>query len=212
LPGPVSDAVDQAFRDDNDGIDDFLKELRETWRDLPLAIGKAITRCIVLMALFELLLRGAVESAPILGIKISDLSLLRIAIPVIVAYGFYDIVALSFLHLDFLAVHRALMRKRHGAIEDARLDYFLQPSEPSLVGASFFEPSAKQPGRILSQIGDGLYLGWLGGLILFQCYAYAKQFELPGYDVELWIALALSGFFTLYGLFVAVTHPESSRQ
>jgi hypothetical protein len=208
----VSDAVNQAFRNEDATAEAFLQEVRQNWRDLPVAIGKAIARCIAFIALFELLLRGAVEKASISGLEITDLSLLRMAVPVIVAYHFYDIVVMSYVHLDFAAVHDALIRRRHGPIASTRLDYFLRPTQPSIVGAVFFEPGSRPIGRLVGRIGNAFFLAALGGLVVFQYYAYTEQFDQFGGDVRLYIALILSLMFTLYGYLAIITRPESRRE
>lgn len=209
----ISQAVEEAFKDVPDEmLDDYLETLRENWRQLPAAVGAAITRCVVLIALFELLIRGAIDKASVSGIEITDLSLVRIALPVIVAYYFYDIIVMAYTHLDFAAVHDALIRIRHEKTMETGLDYFLKPRQPSIVGAVFFQSTTRGLGHILARVGDAFFFLLLIGLVLFEYDAYYEQFvHFKGNSAWLWIAATLSLLFVLYGYLAVVTRPESSR-
>jgi hypothetical protein len=209
---PLSQAALDAFEGDPAAAGEFLDDLRDVWKDVPFAIGRSITRALVLIAIFELLVRGGIDKASVSGLEITDLSLLRLAIPALVAYHFYDIIAMSLIHLDFEAVHKKVLEIAQPGLAKTGLGYFHQPRQPSVVGASFFNGGPGRLSSFITKTGDVLFLGLLGLLIAFQYYAYTKQLEEFPHTFMIWVALAISVFFTGYGYLTATSRPESSRR
>ena len=187
-----------------------LDSFREQWSAIPPALGRSLTRVLLLAGAFELIARGAVSEASLGGLKFEDLELLQAAIPVLVAYLFYDVVALTRQYLEFQEVHDSVIADLRAAPVDAALTRFLQPRQPSILGAVFDHTQGKWSGY-LNRIGNSLFWLLILSIILFEVYAYFLQARLDPGPVTV-----LSGFVTLffliYGLAIAAGMPEAGVQ
>jgi hypothetical protein len=196
-----------SYSDSHDSPKDYLKDLLENWRLSSTSAARTITASLVLAALFELLSRAAVRKVSVGPVEIGDLSLIQKALPVIIAYQFYDFMSLTEYTLSCALVHSRIMSRYYPAIEAARLDYFIVPRDPSILGSDLFADKS------LGSTGNSLtgrlstYLGFTVGfgIAVFEVYAYYRLFRQFHFsDLIVWITLTLTVFFVLYGLAVVI--------
>jgi hypothetical protein len=102
-PASVEDSVKAVFSTEKNhqyGAD-FLEGLRENMREVSSRMGKSVLLAVLAAILFELLARAAVEKASIGPFEVKDLSLFRLALPVVIAYSFYEITLLVLQFYEF---------------------------------------------------------------------------------------------------------------
>jgi hypothetical protein len=178
---------------------DYIKDLRENWRSVDLALGRSITITMLIIVVFELLARSAINKVVVSGFEIKDLTLIRTALPVLVAYYFYDLSNLLYMDSDFEKIHSRIVEILHRDVSDENLDYFLRPRQPSILGALLLGRDNKAVGLLNSALGISLY----AGIVLYEVYAYYLEFTRLKTTLPLLItALVLSALFIFYGLFV----------
>jgi hypothetical protein len=68
------------------------------------------------MAVFELLARAMIAKASVGGFEVKDLSLIRLSLPIIVAYLFYDTWDLVNARMNYYNVYWAIMDQLHNHI------------------------------------------------------------------------------------------------
>jgi hypothetical protein len=184
---------------------DYLKDLRESWRNIDLALGRSIMVAILAMAVFELLARSAINKAVFSGFEIKDLSLIRTALPVIVAYYFYDLSVLFYVDSEFEKAHSRIIEILHEDISKENVDYFIRPRQPSILGALLPARENRVTKVFNTTFGISLY----AGIFLFEIYAYYLEFTRLRSDLVLIVAaLVLSALFVFYGLFIMFGGPK----
>jgi len=159
-----------------------MRDIRENWREAVSSFGRTAILTVILIVIFELLLRAAISKASIGPFEISDLSLIRIAIPVAVAYNFYDLASLTYYILAFDTLYGNLMRVHYPLLAATRLDYFLSPRSPSLTGSDLFGHVSPNK-TFIGRVSDYLGLSVVVGFVAFEIYAYYVQFT--RFDVRL---------------------------
>jgi hypothetical protein len=93
--------------------DEYAKEIRENWREVNSSRGRSSILLLASIFAFELLARASISKASIVGLEIKDLTFPRLALPVISAYLFYDIVNLWTRHMNLREVHLGVVNTLH---------------------------------------------------------------------------------------------------
>lgn len=130
VKGPrLTDRVRTVFSIENNRSygEEFLKEVRQNRREVTTGIGRVITSVLLLMAAFELLVRASIEKVSIGPLELGDLSLLRKALPVVIAYYFYDLVTKYSQDLVYSNVENTMLEILHKDIVDYDLGGVLEP-------------------------------------------------------------------------------------
>jgi hypothetical protein len=177
------------FTDDKDKrqfADTFLGEIRTNWREAEKDLRRTIGTLILAAAVFQLTLASKpgdpATKITILGVEITDIRLVQIALPVIVAYLFSSIcMLLSDIQL-FADTHKKLYSLVYG-------NKFTQNGVQSLLdppNASFVSLGRRQH-FVESSFAQLLYprIFWfkliivVAGPIVFEVYAYRKLLRQP---------------------------------
>jgi hypothetical protein len=194
----IPSRVDRTFSSNQRYAEEFLSTVRENWRESLAATGRTAILIIALMLVFELLTRSSIEKISIAGFEINDLSLIQRAIPLIIAYYFYDLINLILLQGDHRAAHGELIRILHRDIWDTELDMLLWPRTPSLLRTSRL---GRRETKLDTLFQSALTVAVVFAGIMFEAYAFYIQFRIFGFkDVLVWITVILSIAFTAYGL------------
>ena len=194
----IPNRVDRTFSTNQKYAEEFLSTVRENWREALAATGRTAILIIAFMLVFELLTRSAIEKISIAGFEVNDLSLIQRAIPLIIAYFFYDLVNLILLQGDHRAAHGELLKILHRDIWDTELDMLLWPRTPSLLRTSRL---GRKETRLDALFQSSLTVAVVFAGILFEVYAFYIQFGLYGFkDILVWITVVLSVAFVAYGL------------
>jgi hypothetical protein len=202
-------------RDDKRQIaDNFLGEIRANWKEAEKDLRRTMGTLLLLAAVFLLTLASTsdpqVKKITILGVDITDIPLLQIALPVVVAYLFSSIVVLLSDIQLFADAHNALYRLMYGSFAKNNVQSLLDPPNASFVSYArrhhFVESS------LLQRIYPVLF--WLklaivlAGPILFEVYSYYKLFPERGHsEVLFWISVVITvvvmfaAFSVLWGMY-----------
>jgi hypothetical protein len=191
---------------------EYLTDLRENWRALSSNHQRAISLMLISMAVFELLARGAIEKATFLGIEVSNLGIIRKAMPVIVAYFFYDAAHTHYMQRLFSRVHMKIYSLIHPDVSKANLDALLLPPFPSIRGPLTF--GSYTPGlegsRVLPVFDWVMNIAVMLGVLVFESYAYILQFaEFRATDRLLWITLVMTVFLIVTAFWILIAQKES---
>jgi hypothetical protein len=183
---------------------EFLKDLKEEWRSVLAGQKRAMIYMVLGMALFELVVRGAIGKATFLGIELSDLAIVRKALPVVVAYFFYEAATSNTHSVIFFDVYDTIFRQLQPAIADAKLHMLTAPARPAIQGPLMYRQHT--PGFENKRFIRGLDLLFnlisMLGILAFEIYAYVLQFAaFRATDPLTWIALVATLLFLVVGFF-----------
>src|SRR6266852_6327043 len=116
----------------SDQKQDYLGTLREAWRDISGALTPNAWIIVLLIAAYELMAHGAVKAVTIGPFGLENLRYLRLFVPVILSYLFYEQVLLVIRWIETEAVHRYLTQQLTPSIERFDLETLLAPRLPAL--------------------------------------------------------------------------------
>jgi hypothetical protein len=184
----------------------FLSELRTNWREAEKDLRRTIGTLLLAAAVLQLTLSSPDDpkaKLTLLGMEITDIRMVQLVLPVVVAYLFSNIaVLLSDIHL-FVATHGLVYKLTCSRFADNNIQSLLDPPNASFVSYSrrhnFVESSSLKFTYSM--------LFWLKlavivlGPILFEMYAYWKLFKLPDdTDFLVLVSCLVAGVMILGGL------------
>lgn len=117
---------------DLDQAREYLATARDAWRDISTALTRDAWIIVLLMAAFELAAHRAVSSVTLGPFALGNLKLIRVFIPAIVSYLFYELILLVIRWLETESVHRYLMHLLSPQVEEYDFDALLAPRLPAL--------------------------------------------------------------------------------
>jgi len=128
-------------------------------------------------------------------LRYRTLHLFRRALPLLVAYFFYDYCNQAAIYTAFSRAHGTIMKILHRDAYDNNLEMLLEPPRPSIFGSWMVE------GRWFSVAEYALYGGVFLGVLAFEVYAFYRNLQSFGVDdVVSWIAIVITTFLTAYGI------------
>lgn len=110
----------------------YLGALRDVWRDVSVAVSRNSWIIIALLTVYGLAGRGTISTITIGPLAISHLKYLRVFIPTIVSYIFYEQILLVERWMESEATHRYLVQKLMPRIHEVGFDILLVPRLPAL--------------------------------------------------------------------------------
>lgn len=128
---------------------DYLTDLRTNWRDNENGITRASGLIVGLAALFELILTKQAHTATFtfLGVTISNSAVIRLALPLIIAYLYYY-VTYSFIESTiFQNAHDAVINKVYPRIYREGNERQLHPANSLVGSAERVKYALRDPGR-----------------------------------------------------------------
>jgi hypothetical protein len=190
---------------DQDQARDYLATMRDAWRDVSTALTRNAWIIVLLMAIFELANHRMVSTITLGPFVLSDVKYIRLFIPVVVAYLFYEQVLLVARWIETEAVHRFLIQQLSPQIEKHDLDALLTPRLPALSNLmhSFSPISATSSKNVRALAQYGLALLVLGSIPVFDAFALielSKEFGLT--SIIYWVSVAVTAVLTLLSLLV----------
>jgi hypothetical protein len=187
--------------------DSYLDHLLENLRDVETALRKTLSIALAAMAAFELLARAAINKASIGPFEISDLSIIRIALPVLVAFLFLQLAALDGARGLLEDAYSSIMEIAHKELVETNLVMLVLPTAPVIQGPLLF--GTDTPGyekKRLIQALDNLFTGFSLVVFLgFEAYAYRIEFTRFGTSTLAMIALVVSAFLVTASLITFAT-------
>jgi len=170
---------------------ELLKEVLTNWRDAESQFRKTITLIIIIAVVFELLTRGGGAELTFSFIRVTDLRLVDIYIPVVVAYLTYNLHSL-FSDLDYYENRVSSMLRVLSKEADA--PYLATP--PNSILSSTLHISLQRESRaasILLGLGILKWVAVMGGPLAFEAYAFVRLAEKYGVaSWAYWLSVVLS--------------------
>jgi hypothetical protein len=199
--------------------DDYMSILRENWRDADKAYRRSILFVVLGAFLFELVRTAKVGSVLDIGlVKLTDLRVVLVGLPVIVAYFFYETEALNALTDRYYKFYSLLFLELQRETPHRRLlnEVILPPTITLSLDDWWVETIVKKRSigdRILWIIVLPLVLLQHFGVPVFLCYAYWRLFRIYGEsNLLLWCSLVLSCMFVIAAAVVQFSSPGADLE
>jgi hypothetical protein len=200
----VWDRVSESFPEDQATYaDEYLTNLRSSLKETTDALRKDSLYVLLVLVIFELLIRSAGTELNLGPLKITDVSLALRLSPVLIAYFFYDLIILSIRWHNMETIHYHLMKRFHKSVADNEFEQWLVPG---YIPFWSIRPTSSNESRS-DVIEDKASVGmsWLVflAIIAFDVSAVVRlflRFHLG--DIFVWISAAAS--LCLFGIAIAV--------
>ena len=214
MPKSIKQRVEAAFSTEGRTAEDvqrdateFLKGLRDTWKEVSTTLNRTLFLMLGLAAVFELLVTTKGKQFSVAGFTFEDTSLIQKALPVLVAYLYLEVVLLSMRFEDMSTLHAEVMTRATPAIEENDLDLYLAPpSRALLTGGS--EP---RPGNLLrseqamSRLHSAMLFPSFLLPIAFEVQAFYLLFHTHGWrDVFTWASAAAASLLVVAAWAIAI--------
>ena len=196
--------IGRALRDDDqaDLTTTVLQITRDNIRESQAAMRRSFLGAVLLGLLFLVIGGGSATEVEVFGVKLSELTVVAITIPVGITYFGYDAAfnfALVDLYRQLLAAIVPILSPKLGPTNAHRLLY---PPTASLMGESLhFGPEARPRGwreqpRVITAFDGLVWVGVmvsLGAAFAFVAYCYIRLFDDHGVgNLGVWISLMVS--------------------
>lgn len=198
----VDDAISSIPKDDAGKavLAEFLKGIRENQYRTEERLVKTAGLLLSLAIVCELLSQAAVSEVSVLGLKLTNLVLVRKFLPIGLAYVFYSHLALLALRRLLLECHWHATKAAQPQIFENGLWRFLNPPSSFETESIFESRTAGALKAAISNLSVPLMIALTIGPILYIIYAYFRLFGDFGLtEPLLWVSATVSAFFTLQG-------------
>lgn len=189
----------------DDSTKELLKAVQANLAYAEAATSNALGAMVILAIVIELLHRTAVGEVSFLGVKVTDLVLVRKLLPVGLAYFFFATLSHFAAHRLYTECLYEIARRIHPSLAEKKLWRFLIPLSPI---RTFTTVEALSEGKLrlaFSALSVPIFLAILFGPLLFIVYSYWTAFVAFGpKDLLLWISVALSLLFITKGFLYLV--------
>ncbi len=178
----------------------FADKILNSWNEVSSSLGKLAILFVVLVGIFELLIYGpSSQSLTIGSITFANTSIVRIALPAIVAYVVFDGFQLAGRWGDLEAAYYAITKIYAPRVDQNALDYLIKPTLPSIWGIGWGSGSETSTDRFNDAVRAAV--GFTALIILpiaFEVQAYYLLFYRYGYrNIFLWISVAFSAIILI---------------
>lgn len=128
----TSEKQDDRRRDD---ALEYLKALRDTWKDVSTSLNRTVFLMLGFAAAFELIVTGEGRQVNLAGFTFDDLATIQVALPVLVAYLYLEVMVYWMRYDDMHHIHVKVMRVVFPNVEANDLDLPLSPPSLALLRA-----------------------------------------------------------------------------
>jgi hypothetical protein len=185
---------DSFTKDNKESLTFYLQTLMTTGKDYADGIRRSAALMLVLMAAFELLLRGAIKQTTIGPLVLSSTTSIEAFMPTGVAYFFYDALNCGINYEIVLSAYTAAFSAWNATAEVNDLDVIVRPRiPPYFVASGGSSPGISPFADLMSRIQGSFVVVILLGPALFMAYAfYQLSGLLHGSSVLLWVNIIIS--------------------
>lgn len=201
------DSIQTAFSEPPlaDGIAQVYSQILERMKDTTENNRRTVLALLLVTGSTELLNRAAISGFQLGPFQISDLSLIRIVLPAVASYLFYDIMTNSIRNIysrRLVSLVNSVYRPALYASQFARLTY---PQGSSLFGPfSWYESNTRTYGAI-QRITAVLRAGSVLTPLALVSYWYARLFRSFGFsNILLWISLLAATGFLVFSILILI--------
>jgi len=196
----ISNELRSALAKDKEYSEGFLKEVLSNWRDAEAQLKRTVALIVILAAVFELLTRGIGVDLTFSFIRIRDLRLVEIFLPLVVAYETYSLYALfSDIQAYDMGVED-ILRTLHPQIFTDDFNFLLNPANSILTSTVSLGSKGVQNASsyILFSLGFLKVAVIFIAPLMFEIYAYVRLFQKFGLEAWVtWLSLVLSSILCL---------------
>jgi hypothetical protein len=205
--------VNESFNsDDKDSLKYILDSLTVSWKDHADGIRRSGILMIVLIALFELLVRGLVKQVTLGPLVLSSTTTITIFVPTVIAYFYYESFRYGMAFEDAVNAYAQVLKMWNSAAEENDLWTILIPRTPAFwpaVSAS----EISYGGRIEGTIGITVGVVTIFGILGFEGYAFYQLYNVPQViHPLLWINAVLTALLLLATLVQWLTWSDGHRK
>jgi hypothetical protein len=212
MPKRLSQRVQDAFTDDGKVTDlnrtdaiDYLKDLRPIWHDVSVSLNRTVMLIFALAATFELFRYEKAVKLSIVGIEFQNLTTIELALPVLIAYLYLEVVILVKKFMDIQTLHSEVLKIAYPRVFDNDLDAYLNPQSRALLNSTpDSTPSISYPSDTAIDVVTGcISIGSMFLPAVFDVYAFWVLFHDRSYATPwLWASLGLTVALTAAGLLI----------
>jgi hypothetical protein len=173
---------------------EYLKMLLDNWRDVGSQLRRSIITLLVLIAVFELMLRAGDTGWVFLGLEVADLTLPLVAIPVVATLVTFEVLTSVGGTLRYKQVYHAVVHVHFRKLYEADLDMPLAPPQ-LLFGQTMHASVAEAPKWMVKLMKwgiTGMMLVLLALPLLFVLYTLWVLWARIGLDIVLLASTLLS--------------------
>jgi hypothetical protein len=181
---------------DKSAAERYLDALQAVWKDLSDLIRRQMLYIVIAVALFELLNRADVAEFAFGPVKVKNLAIIQKALPVLIAYLFYELQTMMIRWDRLETAHSELIKYLQREVWDNDLDLLLYPQMPSLatMSRSVRDVFSSSLDKTLLRTSDILsFIVVLGLPFLFEAYASYRLIAKFGVtDLSVWLVILLA--------------------
>jgi hypothetical protein len=188
-----------AFGDDERSeVDEYLALVLSSWKDVAATMNRSAMLGLGLIALFELLIaQKSLDNLEIGSFTFTNISILQIAIPVIVASSIFNLLYLAKRWVDHQQVYYDLTERFHPGVARNNLAFLIRPQVSAFLRVGAGRPKTENArnadlfsDRVISVFS--VLIGWTLPLA-FEIQAFVHLFSVYGLsNAVLWVSLAIS--------------------
>jgi hypothetical protein len=189
----IENRVDDSFKsDDKDSLKFYLSSLAVAWKERADGIRRSSILAIILMAVFELLLRGTLKQVALGPFVFSNVTIVTVFIPTAVAYFYYEAFDNAIAFEDAEEAYAQALKIWNPDAGENELYLTLKPRAPAYWLSEGLGTLA--PGARVQSIGNSIIgLVAILGPLCFEGFAFYQLFGvLHAGNALLWINATLS--------------------
>ncbi|TET44709.1 hypothetical protein E3J62_09580 [candidate division TA06 bacterium] len=198
----IEQSVEQAFSGASvrDYAKEYLVAVRGNVQRLTVGFQYRLALVYFLFLIFWLLTNAAIRGVTLGPFELRDISIVERLIPVLIAYCYYEAMALVSMRNFQTIVHDSVVRSVYEPIYTNALSGFLV-SLTAMDAWSYFAFKTTGVAKKLIHLWTAvLPIAVIFIPLAFECYAFSRCFAVFGFsDLLLWIALIVSVYFLTLG-------------
>jgi len=190
----ITNRVNESFDSaDKESLKFYLGSLTAAWKDRADGIRRSATLMVILIIVFELLLRGSLKQVTVGPLVLSGTAIIAVFMPTGVAYFYFEAFRNTIAFEDTGHVYTATFRKWNESAEKNDLDLILEPQTPAFFPAGRGSSFLSSGGRVADIIDNVVAVIAIFGTLAFEGYAFYQLYgDSHVSRILLWINLALS--------------------
>jgi hypothetical protein len=205
LPAAINDAFKDAPTHEFGQV--FLERVYDNAREAEGDFSRNILIMVLLGGGYELLARASIEKVTIGPFEVSDVSLIRRILPVLIAYYFYDACAANLRRHEMYDLGGLLFKKLFPSISQYDLEYYFSPRQSSLFGIVTYGKSWRDAVLYWASTVPGVAVLFVPTIFLY--YAYQLELETFGSkDKFTWLTMVGCAYLLLLAFLTTLFTPR----
>jgi len=184
---------------------DYLQILHDNMKDAAQAQRRSISLSLLVVVIFELISRAAIVDVQVGPVKVTKLSIIQEALPVVFSYFIYDICVYNVRFRYTRQIFYEVIGVLQEPLRSTELDRLLVPKASSLFGPATIRIPNRESYWPLTLFTMALRIGYSITPVLILAYMLNRIHTAYGFgDLLPWITAAFSVGFFIFALLVYV--------